>query len=98
MVRLIRKGVKPEPLWAGLKYFEHQLAGIKKMLALERTGTEYPALESQPKGKVYGGLQCDDMGLGKTIQILATIKTNPKPRTLLLASVSLSRAPITGSN
>jgi SNF2 family DNA or RNA helicase len=87
--RLVRKGVKPEPLWAGLKYFEHQLAGIKKMLALERTGTEYPAFESYPKGKVYGGLQCDDMGLGKTIQILATLKTNPKPRTLLLAPLAL---------
>jgi len=59
------------------------------MLALERTGTEYPEFEAEPKGKVYGGLQCDDMGLGKTIQILATMKTNPKPKTLLLCPVAL---------
>jgi SNF2 family DNA or RNA helicase len=59
------------------------------MLALERPGTEYPEFEAEPKGKVYGGLQCDDMGLGKTIQILATMKTNPKPKTLLLCPVAL---------
>ena len=77
--RLVRKET-PLSLWAGLTYFDHQRAGIRKMLALERTGTEYPEFESEPKGRVYGGLQCDDMGLGKTIQILATMKTNPKPK------------------
>ena len=86
--RLVRKET-PLSLWAGLTYFDHQRAGIRKMLALERTGTEYPEFESEPKGRVYGGLQCDDMGLGKTIQILATMKTNPKPKTLLLCPVAL---------
>jgi SNF2 family DNA or RNA helicase len=88
-IRRIRKERRPEPLWAGLTYFEHQLAGIKKMLALERIGTLYPTFGPEPEGKVYGGLQCDDMGLGKTIQILATMKTNPKPKTLLLCPVAL---------
>jgi SNF2 family DNA or RNA helicase len=89
-VGLVRRERKPKPLWAGLTYFEHQLAGIKKMLELERIGTEYPEFDAeQPKGRVFGGLQCDDMGLGKTIQILATLQENPKEMTLLLCPLAL---------
>ena len=88
LLPLKEKTVKP--LWAGLTYFEHQLAGIKKMLDLETVGTEFPAFQDTVgAGKVYGGLQCDDMGLGKTLQILATMATNPKPKTLLLCPVAL---------
>ena len=81
--------VKLEPLWRGLTYFDHQTAGIQKMLELERTGTLVPELGDQPERTVYGGFQCDDMGLGKTIQILATMKHNPKMQTLILCPLAL---------
>jgi len=76
-------------LWPGLVYYKHQLDGIRKMLQLERKGTPFDALDDTPSGTVKGGFQCDDMGLGKTIQILATMRQNPKPRTLILCPLAL---------
>jgi len=78
-----------QPLWSGLTYFPHQVAGINKMLELERTGTSYKSFGSEPEGLIHGGFQCDDMGLGKTIQILATLKHNRKHSTLVLCPVAL---------
>ena len=78
------------PLWKGLTYFPHQLAGIYKMLELEQVGTDYKSLnEDTAAGKVYGGFQCDDMGLGKTIQTLAVIRHNRKWKTLIICPVAL---------
>lgn len=78
------------PLWDGFEPFQHQLFGIQWMLQKETTGTLCtPRLSSLPPTTIYGGLQCDDMGLGKTIQMLATIKSNPKPITLLLAPLAM---------
>ena len=86
----LRRKVNPKPLWHGLTYFDHQIAGIRKMLKLEKEGTEYPEFDGKvSKGKVFGGLQCDDMGLGKTIQILATLNENIKDMTLLLCPLAL---------
>lgn len=76
-------------LWPGLVYYKHQLDGIRKMLQLERKGTLFDELDDTPAGTVKGGFQCDDMGLGKTIQILATMRQNPKPRTLVLCPLAL---------
>jgi len=59
------------------------------MLQLERKGTPFEALDDKPSGTVKGGFQCDDMGLGKTIQVLATMRQNPKPRTLILCPLAL---------
>ena len=77
------------PLWPGLTYYKHQLDGIRKMLQLERKGTPFEALGEAPSGTAFGGFQCDDMGLGKTIQTLATLRHNPKPKTLLLCPLAL---------
>jgi len=83
-------GRKFAPLWKGLTYFPHQLAGISKMLELEQVGTDYKELnEDNPAGTVYGGFQCDDMGLGKTIQTLAVIRHNRKRKTLIICPVAL---------
>jgi SNF2 family DNA or RNA helicase len=76
-------------LWPGLVYYKHQLDGIRKMLQLERKGTPFDELDDTPAGVAKGGFQCDDMGLGKTIQILATMRQNPKPRTLILCPLAL---------
>lgn len=76
-------------LWPSLTYYKHQLDGIRKMLQLERKGTEYPALGIEEAGVAKGGFQCDDMGLGKTIQILATMRNNLKPKTLILCPLAL---------
>ena len=92
VVQLVRKVIRRKiaPLWSGLTYFPHQLAGIYKMLELEQEGTDFKQLNVEnPAGKVYGGFQCDDMGLGKTIQTLAVIKHNRKWRTLILCPVAL---------
>jgi len=79
-----------QPLWTGLNYFPHQLAGIYKMLELEQKGTKYKELNDEnPEGTVYGGFQCDDMGLGKTIQILAVLKNNRQKKTLILCPLAL---------
>jgi len=76
-------------LWPGLVYYKHQLDGIRKMLQLERKGTPFDELDDTPAGVAKGGFQCDDMGLGKTIQILATMRQNPKPKTLILCPLAL---------
>jgi SNF2 family DNA or RNA helicase len=79
-----------QPLWTGLTYFPHQLAGIYKMLELEQKGTKYKELNDEnPEGIAYGGFQCDDMGLGKTIQILAVLKNNRQKKTLILCPLAL---------
>lgn len=78
-----------KPLWRSLTYFDHQKAGIEKMLELERIGTKVPSFGDQPERTVFGGFQCDDMGLGKTIQILATMKHNAVEQTLILCPVAL---------
>jgi SNF2 family DNA or RNA helicase len=73
------------PLWDKMTYYEHQVDGIHWMLMKETEGTTVAA-----KGHtVFGGLQCDDMGLGKTIQILATMRNNPQPKTLLLCPLAM---------
>ena len=76
-------------LWPTLTYYKHQLDGIRKMLQLERKGTEYPSLGIQEAGIAKGGFQCDDMGLGKTIQILATMRNNLKQKSLILCPLAL---------
>lgn len=45
--------------------------------------------------RVFGGIQADDMGLGKTIQMISTMRANPKPRTLILVPVALLETWIT---
>lgn len=36
-----------------------------------------------------GGFLCDEMGLGKTVQLIATMLSNPKPRTLIIVPKSI---------
>tara|TARA_B110000977_G_scaffold29015_2_gene37555 strand:- start:1271 stop:2674 length:1404 start_codon:yes stop_codon:yes gene_type:complete len=57
----------------GTLYAPYQEDGVNWMLAMEKQKTG-------PKG----GFLCDEMGLGKTIQIISTILSNPKPRTLIV--------------
>jgi len=66
-----------EPLWADFTFKDHQLAGIKWMLSLEKGGS--------------GGILCDEMGLGKTMQMVGLIKSgvNTSKRTLLVAPVAV---------
>ena len=73
-----------EPLWPNMKYFPHQVHGIRWMLEREVVGTPLP-----DEGVIRGGFQCDDMGLGKTIQTTAVICHNPLPRTLLVVPVAM---------
>jgi SNF2 family DNA or RNA helicase len=78
------------PLWAGMRYYEHQIHGTQWMLHKETVGTEVPVKAGATRHvTVYGGLQCDDMGLGKTIQILGMMRNNPQPKTLLLCPLAM---------
>ena len=77
------------PLWPGLTYFDHQVAGVEWMLKKERTGTEVPTKDKTGTVIVRGGLQCDDMGLGKTIQMIATMANHRVKATLLLAPLAM---------
>lgn len=72
-----------KPLWPGFSYLEHQTLGVQWMLSREIEGTEWNGT------RFFGGLQCDDMGLGKTIQMVATMRNNSKPRSLLLAPLAM---------
>jgi SNF2 family DNA or RNA helicase len=78
------------PLWEGFEAFPHQVVGMEWMLEKERVGTQCPQRMGGLADKcVYGGFQCDEMGLGKTIQMLGTMKNNPKPLTLLMAPLAM---------
>ena len=78
------------PLWEGFEAFPHQVVGIEWMLEKERVGTQCPQRKGGlPDKCVYGGFQCDEMGLGKTIEMLWTMKNNPKPLTLLMAPLAM---------
>ena len=66
------------PLWPGFSYKEHQVVGIRWMMARERAGC--------------GGLLCDEMGLGKTIQMAGLLKnavSRPHEESLLIAPVAV---------
>ena len=77
-----------QPLWPGLTYFKHQVPAIQHMLLLERIGVTC-SVKDHDDLTVYGGLLGDDMGLGKTIEMLATLRHNPKPKTLVLVPLAL---------
>jgi len=71
-------------LWAakvGLKEKQHQLVGIKWCL--------YQELCLKPQANVHGGIIADEMGLGKTIIMLACIRCNFKPKTLIVLPPAL---------
>ena len=78
-----------KPLWNGFHYHHHQVVGVQWMLNKERVGTLCPRRNGGAPTLVFGGFQCDDMGLGKTIQMAATMKNNPKRRTLLFAPLAM---------
>jgi SNF2 family DNA or RNA helicase len=67
-----------KPLWPEFSYKEHQVTGIRWMMARERAGA--------------GGLLCDEMGLGKTIQMAGLLKNivcRPHEESLLIAPVAV---------
>ena len=55
----------------------YQHEGVKWLVERERA-SDYP-----------GGFLCDEMGLGKTVQLLATMCTNPRSRTLVIVPKSI---------
>jgi SNF2 family DNA or RNA helicase len=55
----------------------YQHDGVK-WLAARECSTTYP-----------GGFLCDEMGLGKTVQLIATMKVNPKAKTLIIVPKSI---------
>jgi SNF2 family DNA or RNA helicase len=55
----------------------YQHDGVKWLVERE-TASDYP-----------GGFLCDEMGLGKTVQLLATMCTNPRSRTLVIVPKSI---------
>lgn len=59
---------------------QHQLEGFQWCYNRE---TYYES------GEYGGGLLCDEMGLGKTLMMIACIKLNPKPNTLIVVPKSL---------
>ena len=73
-------------LWDGFEYLPHQVKGVHWMLNKELLGTTNPYQADQI---IYGGIQADDMGLGKTIQMAATMRANPKTRTLVVVPIAL---------
>ena len=62
----------------GYNLFTHQLEGVNWMLKRELSKTT-----------IKGGLLCDEPGLGKTIQVLATMYSNPKDKTLIIVPNSV---------
>lgn len=78
-----------KPLWNDFHYHHHQVVGVQWMLNKERNGTECFGRNGTAVTRVFGGFQCDDMGLGKTIQMAATMKNNPKRRSLLFAPLAM---------
>jgi SNF2 family DNA or RNA helicase len=80
----------PIPLiWKGIEYLPHQKTGVQWMLDKERRGTDIKFLKDIEATRIYGGIQADEMGLGKTIQMTATMRANPKERTLIILPVAL---------
>jgi len=65
----------------GLDKKQHQLEGIKWCL--------YHELCDRPNAGVRGGIVADEMGLGKTILMLACIRCNFRPRTLIIMPPAL---------
>lgn len=65
----------------GLDEKQHQLQGIKWCL--------YQELCHNPQANVRGGIIADEMGLGKTILMLACIRCNFKPNTLVVLPPAL---------
>jgi transcription termination factor 2 len=76
------------PIWPSIEYLPHQKTGIQWMLNKERKGTDVKCV-SESTVRLFGGIQADEMGLGKTIQMVATMRANPKERTLIILPVAL---------
>ena len=55
--------------------YQHEGA---KWLVERETASDYP-----------GGFLCDEMGLGKTVQMIATMLSNPRPKTLIVVPKSI---------
>ena len=65
----------------GLHKKPHQRVGVEWMLEREMT--------AKPLQGVRGGLVADEMGLGKTIQVIGTMISNFKDRTLIVLPLAL---------
>ena len=77
-------------LWPGFTYLPHQEMGVRWMLNKEKDGTIIKfSDEVSDETRIFGGVQADEMGLGKTMQMIATMRANPKSRNLVLAPVAL---------
>jgi SNF2 family DNA or RNA helicase len=80
-------------LWPGLHLHEHQVAGIQRMVDMERKGTLLPPFtqgeETFEESLLTGGFLCDGMGVGKTIETLCLLAENPQKSTLLLMPKAL---------
>jgi len=76
------------PIWPDIKYLPHQKIGIQWMINMERRGTDVK-FTGKNFTRVFGGIQADEMGLGKTIQMTATMRANPKERSLVILPVAL---------
>ena len=63
----------------GIEYLQHQVAGIRWMLAREEPTAEI----------CRGGILADDMGLGKTFQTIGLLKNSPALRTLIVCPPAL---------